>query len=1183
MGWYLCWSSSSPPNRGPFSTLHCPYTHGALLCTPGFHPPIAIPVPIVIPSAPILPEHRLVFGNKVDIAGDGDALDEPPSKKRKKDRACDYCRRRKIKCDGPWRQGQVAQSFMQYTLADLTRSESSKPRGPPKAYVTSLEDRIERLEDVLKQLCPNTDFSEDLGPPIPRGSWKNVKEELGRPLLTSVPRALGSNNSSTSSALSALTRPKAPATLHRDYDFPMSQVHRTTHLIFQPPRDPAPRPTSKNESAEETVETGKGGRHQYGLNAIEDDDDLATNSRIRFHGRSSTAGLVEATRKFKHMSMQERSIQEGDKDPSERSGILKHKVTAKKPDNAELSVFRRPEFWVTAQWETAWTGYNIHSEKLINELMRYFPPEPVASELLDIYFRQMNTYLPLLHRPTFERYRRGGLHKRNVWWHESGSEELHRWVQGGGDQWKAVGWKWFFVALDVHCSRRSLSCPATLLEIQTLVVMVLFLRGTTGVAVAWLFVSIGMRKAQDRGAHRRTVYRDHPNADDELWKRAFWILLVFDHILGASLGRGIATGQEDYDLDIPLEVDDEYWETGNPKTDFKQPKDLPSQISAFNHYLKLTEIIGFTAKTLYPVDKRKVFFGFIKGDWTAEVVRQLKMALEEWEQTVPEHLRWDPEDSNLIFSRQAASIYSLYYCVTMTIWRPFCPYNPSANPRSDRTEKEERHSIAMRQCAKSIKACAGILEVELRRGLSNHPNLINVALVCAGTLAIILYVLQRQMVASGRGKTLIRDYEIESTGIYIADLFDAVDVCMKVIKLSQSSWEYAEFVMEQLKAALPSDRDQSFESMDIPMPAIQGISDVMRVPGHLGSSPPGFGIPSDATFSFTDHNIYQGDISMTLPNQHNMPFDTPAIPLQPHNHPPAPSSVHSRYHNTATSYTQNPLASFSNSSRADYAIPSTPEHAIAHGHDQYSRYSSKVTPYPTSKPLLSKPRERHPSTPDAQFIPKPRPIVSNKTSTTVPRLRVPDAEHSDNRINNLFFEPTVDDHGPQAEDRSLPRTRTTSLINEPPVAMRRDFTNVGSSLRRTSFPSLQAMKNGHHARQLGFLSNKSLPNVAAAELYDEPVESFAEFPNARRLPPLTPTAGQLPSVPSTFDLLSRPRTRSIDRIDHRYSNQVITEEYARRRDPSTHLKTWDQHPPPPVQSNQRYTHHSFVPQSLSDR
>jgi hypothetical protein len=54
-------------------------------------------------------------------------------------------------------------------------------------------------------------------------------------------------------------------------------------------------------------------------------------------------------------------------------------------------------------------------------------------------------------------------------WYESGGEVLNQWIQGV-DQWKAVGWKWFFVALDIHCARPSLSCPATLLEIQTFVV-----------------------------------------------------------------------------------------------------------------------------------------------------------------------------------------------------------------------------------------------------------------------------------------------------------------------------------------------------------------------------------------------------------------------------------------------------------------------------------------------------------------------------------------------------------------------------------------------------------------------------------------------------------------------------------------------------------------------------------------
>jgi hypothetical protein len=53
-----------------------------------------------------------------------------------------------------------------------------------------------------------------------------------------------------------------------------------------------------------------------------------------------------------------------------------------------------------------------------------------------------------------------------------------------------------------------------------------------------------------------------------------------------------------YDLGFPLEVDDEYWETGNAETDFKQPDNVPSKLSCFTQFLKLAEIIAFAAKTL---------------------------------------------------------------------------------------------------------------------------------------------------------------------------------------------------------------------------------------------------------------------------------------------------------------------------------------------------------------------------------------------------------------------------------------------------------------------------------------------------------------------------------------------------------------------------------------------------------
>lgn len=54
-----------------------------------------------------------------------------------------------------------------------------------------------------------------------------------------------------------------------------------------------------------------------------------------------------------------------------------------------------------------------------------------------------------------------------------------------------------------------------------------------------------------------------------------------------------------FDLDLPLEVDDEYWESrDDPRDTFKQPHGVPSLVSSFTQLIKLSQIIAFALKTL---------------------------------------------------------------------------------------------------------------------------------------------------------------------------------------------------------------------------------------------------------------------------------------------------------------------------------------------------------------------------------------------------------------------------------------------------------------------------------------------------------------------------------------------------------------------------------------------------------
>jgi hypothetical protein len=49
----------------------------------------------------------------------------------------------------------------------------------------------------------------------------------------------------------------------------------------------------------------------------------------------------------------------------------------------------------------------------------------------------------------------------------------------------------------------------------------MFLQGSSAPQASWTMIGIGVRMAEDVGAHRRKMYTSM-TTDDELWKRAFW-------------------------------------------------------------------------------------------------------------------------------------------------------------------------------------------------------------------------------------------------------------------------------------------------------------------------------------------------------------------------------------------------------------------------------------------------------------------------------------------------------------------------------------------------------------------------------------------------------------------------------------------------------------------------------------
>lgn len=725
------------------------------------------------------------------------------SKKRKIERACDACRRRKIKCDGPKMPNNLCTNCV-HTRKICSYVEASKPRGPPKAYVTSMEDRLEKMEALLKRLRPEEDFSEELGPPVIRDSWKSDQDSVLGPLprqKSSSPSALPSNVRSTPpGSLPQITNTLVPSSSRASI--------RSRHSGGTPRTDTDL--SSELDTSSESEEVGElslsRGMKRLTIRGLEpaQERSILADSQVRFHGKSSWFKLIEKTRKLRD----EYRVTGG-----AESAAMHYENSS--PVNTAAT--RRQEFWTTPSWELVYEESRLQG--LCRFLARQLPPPDLADKLIKLFFDHVNPQFPLFHRPTFERQWKEGLQFRDPWFgclcltlfavasrwcddprvldeYEYDIPEEER--PDDNNKWQRAGWKYFNVALDGHRESRSLFHPPGLFEVQTMSLMGMFIRGTAFHPVAWLFISVGIRKAQDVGAHRRKIYGDKPSVEEELWKRAFWMLVLYDRIGSASLGRPCCSGEEDFDVDLPLEVDDEYWNTEDPERAFQQPPGKPAKIAAFNSYLKLTRIAAYALRNLYALDRSKLINAIRPR--LQDVLTELNKALLEWVDSVPAHLRWSPLMDDPLFANQAATLYITYYLVQVIIYRPFLP--PSLRSASNFVPRSKMPIPCIALCVNAARCCSDILQIQMGRGISNIYSVICSAHMCAAVLLMNYWDLrwqERNLIKACAGEDIKSPLAMQ-----MAEVLRHAGVFIRALELVKPRWRNAEIYLNDLSTSLPN-------------------------------------------------------------------------------------------------------------------------------------------------------------------------------------------------------------------------------------------------------------------------------------------------------------------------------------------------------------------------------------------
>ncbi|CAJ0889825.1 3600_t:CDS:2 [Entrophospora sp. SA101] len=79
--------------------------------------------------------------------------DVPSSKRQRVSKACDSCRRKKVKCDGIQ---SVCGNCKAFNL-ECTYNDTTKKRGPPKGYIEAIETRLHKMESLLGGLVHSND------------------------------------------------------------------------------------------------------------------------------------------------------------------------------------------------------------------------------------------------------------------------------------------------------------------------------------------------------------------------------------------------------------------------------------------------------------------------------------------------------------------------------------------------------------------------------------------------------------------------------------------------------------------------------------------------------------------------------------------------------------------------------------------------------------------------------------------------------------------------------------------------------------------------------------------------------------------------------------------------------------------------------------------------------------------
>ena len=535
-----------------------------------------------------------------DADGDGDlgdmeGGDSRDSKRRRIARACDMCRKKKIKCDGKMPKCSHCENYN--TECVFTHVE--KKRAPPKGakYIEGLENRLGRMESLL------------------RLSGLLAEDDGGRTDLGTLEKRLAERQQSQSDAASPLSPTSPLIAGNKEPTFPTPSGAQEQSKRNRPTNGNVPTlPPVKESPSENTTPPGKRGQKE--VDALADQMcSLITNNcgETRYIGSSSGFSI------FSPKGIQWVSDKTGD------------------------SSF---ELMIAAATEQEKTGWEYWKPEVFNDLFqrRVFKPLPTRQEcaaLLKDYFENFNCMFPLFHEPTFmhlvDKHYSLEPYEGSGWWASLNValaiahrlRVMSNVVDSDEDQ---VAWGYLKNAMAVMSELTMRNTD--LLSVQALLGMGLFLQGTPNPQPAFFLISAAIRLAHSIGLHKRGSDFNLNAAENEQRKRVFWIAYMLDKDICLRSGRPPV--QDDDDMNVELPSADQEDNVGN--IPLAQEVDGKTTLNLFRLMCTFAQIQSRVYKQLYSVKASKQSDGELLN-----TIGELDGELEAWKDGIPIDFRPEHE------------------------------------------------------------------------------------------------------------------------------------------------------------------------------------------------------------------------------------------------------------------------------------------------------------------------------------------------------------------------------------------------------------------------------------------------------------------------------------------------------------------------------------------------------------